>query len=149
MPNWRARLSFLAQRVPGRQIRSAHQAVGWPQAEFHRFPHRFVDLSPSCSARCSSKGVSALTYANIGRDGRYSAPGVAIGEAKVAVSSQNPKSSDFVAIQREGSKPRPPKPEILGWFPIPAKYDAPYKSGLVYVIKRGENTINIELGSVW
>jgi hypothetical protein len=87
----------------------------------------------------------ALTYANIGRDGSYSAPGVAIGEAKVAVSSQNLKSSDFVAIQREGSKPRPPKPEIPGWLTIPAKYDAPYKSGLVYVIKRGENTINIDL----
>jgi hypothetical protein len=88
-----------------------------------------------------------LHYGNIGRDGSYSVSGVATGEAKVAVSSINPKSSDFVPMQREGSKkpPPPPRPEVKGWFPIPEKYDAPYKSGLVYTIKRGENTIDIVL----
>jgi hypothetical protein len=88
-----------------------------------------------------------LHYCNIASDGSYSVSGVAIGEAKVAVSSINPKSSDFVAIQREGSKkpPPPPRPAVTGWFPIPAKYDTPFKSGLVYAIKGGENQIDIVL----
>ena len=86
-----------------------------------------------------------LRQANIDRDGSYSVRGVAVGEAKVAVSSLNPKSSDFVPMQREGGKPPPPRPEIKGWFPIPEKYDTPFKSGLTYPIKRGENKIDIEL----
>jgi hypothetical protein len=86
-----------------------------------------------------------LHYSNIDRDGSYAVSGVATGEAKVAVSSVNPRSSDFTPIQREGTKPPPPRPEITGWFPIPAKYDTPYKSGLVYTVKRGVNTIDIDL----
>jgi len=91
------------------------------------------------------EGSNGLRYGNIGRDGSYAVSGIATGDAKVAVSSINPKSSDFVPIQREGSKPRPPRPEILGWFPIPDKYDAPYKSGLVYTIKPGANTVDVTL----
>jgi hypothetical protein len=88
-----------------------------------------------------------LHHCNIDKDGSYSVSGVSLGEAKVAVSSINPKSSDFVAIQREGStKPKPPpRPAVTGWFPIPEKYDTPHKSGLVYTIKTGENKIDIEL----
>jgi hypothetical protein len=82
---------------------------------------------------------------NINPDGTYTVQGVATGEAKVAVSSINPKSSDFVPMQREGMKPPPPRPEVKGWFPIPEKYDAPYKSGLTYPVRRGENKIDIEL----
>ena len=68
-----------------------------------------------------------LRYCNIGSDGSYSVSGVALGEAKVAVSSINPQSNDFVAIQREGSKkPKPPpRPAVAGWFPIPEKFDTP------------------------
>jgi hypothetical protein len=86
-----------------------------------------------------------LRQANIERDGSYSVRGVATGQAKVAVSSLNPKSSDFVPMQREGAPPPPPRPEVKGWFPIPEKYDTPHKSGLTYPIKRGENKIDIEL----
>jgi hypothetical protein len=86
-----------------------------------------------------------LRQSNIGTDGSYTVRGVATGEAKVAVSSLNPNSSDFIAIQREGGKKPPPRPEVRGWFPIPKKYDAPYTSGLTYPIKRGENKIDIEL----
>jgi hypothetical protein len=86
-----------------------------------------------------------LRQANIERDGSYSVRGVATGEAKVAVSSLNPKSSDFVPMQREGAKPPPPRPEVQGWFPIPEKYDTPFKSGLTYPIKSGANQIDIEL----
>jgi hypothetical protein len=86
-----------------------------------------------------------LCQGNIGRDGSYSVTGVATGEANVAVSSLNPKSSDFVPLQREGGPKLPPRPDVPGWFPIPAKYDTPYQSGLTYTIKRGENTIDIDL----
>jgi len=86
-----------------------------------------------------------LRQGNIETDGSYFVSGVATGEAKVAVSSRNPKSSDFIPIQREGQKKPPPPPDRPGWFPIPEKYEAPYKSGLTYVIKGGANTIDVEL----
>jgi hypothetical protein len=86
-----------------------------------------------------------MRQANIASDGSYAVSGVATGEAKVAVSSQNPKSSDFVPMQREGGKPPPPRPDVPGWFPIPEKYDTTFKSGLSYPIKRGENKIGIDL----
>jgi hypothetical protein len=86
-----------------------------------------------------------IKQANIQSDGTYSVQGVAPGEAKVAVSSINPKSSDFQPRQAEGRPPPKPRPEVKGWFPIPEKYDAPYKSGLVYTIKPGPNTIDIVL----
>jgi hypothetical protein len=86
-----------------------------------------------------------LHYANIERDGSYSVTGVATGEAKVAVSSTNPKSSDFTPLQREGGPAPPPRPDYPGWFAIPPKYDTTFTSGLTYPIKRGSNEINIEL----
>jgi hypothetical protein len=82
---------------------------------------------------------------NINSDGTYSVREVATGEAQVAVSSINPKSSDFQPRQAEGRPPPPPRPEVKGWFPIPDKYDTPHKSGLVYTIKSGPNTIDIDL----
>jgi hypothetical protein len=87
----------------------------------------------------------SLRQGNIGRDGRYSVSGVTTGDAKVAVSSRNPNSADFVTLQRDGGKKPPPRPDIPDWFPIPDKYDAPYKSGLTYTINRGENKIDIAL----
>jgi hypothetical protein len=87
----------------------------------------------------------SLRQGNIASDGSYTVRDVAPGEAKVAVSSLNPKSSDFIPMQREGGKPPPPRPEFPGWFPIPPKYDAPFTSGLTYPIKGGNNEINIEL----
>jgi hypothetical protein len=87
----------------------------------------------------------ALRQGNIEKDGSYVVSGVATGEAKAAVSSRNPKSSDFIPIHREGAPKPPPRPDFPGWFPIPSKYDAPYISGLTYSIKQGENKIDIEL----
>ena len=86
-----------------------------------------------------------LKQANINGDGTYSVRGLAPGEAKVAVSSINPKSADFQPRVVEGRLPPPPRPEVKGWFPIPDKYDTPHKSGLVYTIKSGPNTIDIDL----
>lgn len=86
-----------------------------------------------------------LKQANITTDGTYSVRGVATGQAKVAVSSINPSSSDFQPRQAEGQPAPPPRPVVKGWFPIPEKYDTPHKSGLAYPIKSGANTIDIEL----
>jgi hypothetical protein len=86
-----------------------------------------------------------IKQGNINSDGTYTIRGLGTGEARAAVSSINPKSSDFQMRQVEGRPPPKPRPEVKGWFAIPEKYDAPYKSGLVYTIQRGENAINIEL----
>jgi hypothetical protein len=87
-----------------------------------------------------------LSQGNIRADGSYSvSPPVATGEAKVAVNSPNPKSSDLIPINRDGAPPLKPPPDIPGWFPIPKEYGTPSTSGLTYTIKRGPNTIDIEL----
>lgn len=89
-----------------------------------------------------SDGV--LKQSNIGSDGTYSVQGLAPGEAKVAVSSLNPNSADFQPRVAEGHQP-PPRPQVKGWFPVPATYDTPHKSGVVITVKSGANAINIDL----
>jgi hypothetical protein len=86
-----------------------------------------------------------LKQGNIEKDGSYSIQGVPVGEAKVAVNSPNPKSGDFQPLQREGRPAPPPRPEIPGWFPIPADYQDLSKPRLTYTIKSGQNPIDIEL----
>src|SRR5205807_10369832 len=54
---------------------------------------------------------------NINSDGTYFISHVASGEAKAAVSSINPKSSDFQLRRPEGMQANP-RPEVKGWFPI-------------------------------
>lgn len=87
-----------------------------------------------------------LRQANIAPDGTYSVAGLAAGDAKVAVSSINPASSDFQPRAAEG-RPAPPTPPpaVRGWFPVPEKYAAPHTSGLVLPIKPGANALDIEL----
>jgi hypothetical protein len=82
---------------------------------------------------------------NIERDGTYLVEDVAAGAAKAAVSSINPSSSDFQPLEREGRPPRKPRPEVKGWFPIPTEYQDLSKPKLTYTVKRGENTIDIDL----
>ena len=82
---------------------------------------------------------------NITSDGSYSIRGLAAGEAKAAVSSINPKSSDFQVRGPAGRAKANPRPEVTGWFPIPEKYDTPFNSGLTYAVKGGQNQIDIEL----
>src|SRR5262245_65353954 len=55
-----------------------------------------------------------LKQCNINPDGTYSVQGLATGEAKVAVSSINPKSADFQPRVAEGRPPPPPRPEVKG-----------------------------------
>jgi hypothetical protein len=78
-------------------------------------------------------------------DGTYSILGMPIGEAKAAVNSPNPRGGDFQPLQREGQPRPPPRPVIPGWFPIPAEYQNLSKPRLTYMIKNGQNVINIEL----
>lgn len=82
----------------------------------------------------------------IEEDGSYFIPGVARGETKVAVSSQNPTSAAFQPLHRVGieNKTTRPKP-IQGWFPIPSKYEMFSKSGLTIDVKSGENKTDIDL----
>src|SRR5438105_473273 len=86
-----------------------------------------------------------IKQGNINSDGTYSVEGVATGEAQAAVSSINPKSADF-QTRLPPRAPRLNAPEqVQGWFPIPEKYDTPFKSGLSYPIKAGQNHIDIQL----
>jgi hypothetical protein len=86
-----------------------------------------------------------IKQANIEPDGSYSIPRVPVGEAKVAVSSDNPRSSAFQPLQREGMPPPGPLPEVVGWFPIPPEYQDLSKAKLTFTVKRGKNTYNIDL----
>jgi hypothetical protein len=86
-----------------------------------------------------------IKQANIEPDGSYVIPGVPVGEAKVAVSSENPKSSNFQPLQREGQPPPKPLPEVKGWFPIPSGYQDLSKAKLTYTVKSGKNTYDIDL----
>jgi hypothetical protein len=77
-------------------------------------------------------------------DGTYSAPGLAIGEAQVAVSSPNPKIIGSMATWKDPKKK--PKPlEVPGWFEIPARYADSITSNLTITVKGGSNTFDIDL----
>jgi len=78
---------------------------------------------------------------NIKDDGSFSVSGLAIGNARVAVNSSDPKK---VRINPRG-KERAPSPDAPGWFPIPKQYGAPSTSGLTYPIEGGQNKIDITL----
>jgi hypothetical protein len=86
-----------------------------------------------------------IKQANIATDGSYSIPGVPVGEAKVAVSSDNPNSSAFQPLQREGMPPPKPLPQVKGWFPIPPGYQDLSRPKLTYTVKSGKNTYDIDL----
>ena len=87
-----------------------------------------------------------IKQANIEQDGSYSIPGVPVGEAKVAVSSINPQSSDFQPLHRGENLPPPkPRPKLPGWFPIPTDYQDLSKPKLTYTVERGQNKYDIDL----
>jgi hypothetical protein len=81
----------------------------------------------------------------INSDGTYVVRNVAPGEAKVAVSSANPKSSDFQPIRKKSQKPPEPRPEVKGWFPIPLEYQDIGKPKMSCTVKSGQNTFDIDL----
>lgn len=89
-------------------------------------------------------GRDGLRQGNIEPDGSYVIRDIAAGEAKVAVTSINPKSIDIHPGKRPHLKPQP-YPDAPGWFPIPEKYNSIATSELVYTVKGGENVIEVEL----
>jgi hypothetical protein len=82
--------------------------------------------------------------AMIQRDGNYSADGVAVGDAQVAVNSPNPKSIGIFTTWKNPAK-KPPPLEIPGWFEIPTRYGDVTTSKLNLAVKGGSNTFDIEL----
>ncbi len=84
----------------------------------------------------------ASRQSNIDKNGNFLVEDLAIGDAKVAVMSPNPKS---ITILTKGDKKPEAFPEVPNWMALPAKYETIAKSGLTFPIKKGENSINIEL----
>jgi PHD/YefM family antitoxin component YafN of YafNO toxin-antitoxin module len=84
----------------------------------------------------------ASRQSNIDKNGKFFIEDVATGEAKVAVMSPNPKS---ITVLTKGNKKAESFAEVPNWIALPAKYEAVAKSGLTFPIKKGENTINIDL----
>jgi hypothetical protein len=81
---------------------------------------------------------------NIERDGSFTVRGVPVGEVRVAVNSPNPKGIQLYPNKNPQYK-QEPYPDVPGWFGIPKKYESVESSGLVYTIKGGMNTIEVEL----
>ena len=86
----------------------------------------------------------ASVQAMIQRDGSYSADGLAVGEAQVAVNSPNPKGIGIFTTWKNPAK-KPPPLEVPGWFEIPARYGDVGTSKLAFTVKGGANTFDIEL----
>jgi len=90
---------------------------------------------------CSDK---ASVQAMIQSDGTYSAAGLAVGDAQVAVNSPNPKIIGMNANWKDPKK-KPPPFDVPGWFDIPAKYGSDSTSTLTYKVQGGQNVYDIEL----
>jgi hypothetical protein len=83
--------------------------------------------------------------AAIDSDGRYRIEGVAVGMAKIGVSSPKPPTPQMAAHARKGRAPAAPPPEITNWFEIPEKYADPKTSDLTVELTGGEIVHNIDL----
>jgi hypothetical protein len=95
--------------------------------------------------------------AAIGPDGSYRFDRAPVGPAQIGVSSPDPvvekqKIDNWsagrgrVKGKEEKPKPAPARSAVgSGWFPIPAKYATPEKSGLEYTIKGVGDTHQIAL----
>src|SRR5262245_3508333 len=93
-------------------------------------------------------------YAQIGADGTYSFSGIPVGEAKLAVTSPDPRALSEAAKNPRGAderrppppdQPAPPPVDAKKWFAIPDRY-SDYASGeLQLIVRAGANPHNIEL----
>ena len=137
-----------ASGKPGHYQREQRDVHGRPNEHLpgdgHRLPHPHD--YPGGLARRPAGWADIYGQSErhrIETDGSYSVSGVATGEARVAVNSPNPKSISLT-YKNPNKKPEP-YPDVKGWFLVPKQYEKPSTSGLIYAIKRGENTIDIEL----
>lgn len=76
-------------------------------------------------------------YGQIGEDGTYTVSGVPAGEAKVVVSSPDPRQ----AAGKGGSPSVDPKK----WFAIPGQYGDPDKTPLKLTVNSGANKFDIPM----
>ncbi len=81
--------------------------------------------------------------ANIGKDGSYTATGLAPGTVRVAVNSPNPKNIQLFC--KDPDKKPAPYPDAPGWFAIPKKYEKIATSDLTIPLKGGSNAVDIEM----
>src|SRR5262249_47291974 len=93
-------------------------------------------------------------YGDIQPDGTYTVSGVPVGQAKVVVSSPDPrivggKKNPRGDKQRAGREDADVRPELKidpkNWFPIPPKYSDPSQTDLTVTVDRGQTAFDIKL----
>jgi hypothetical protein len=92
--------------------------------------------------------------ASIQPDGSYSLRALALGEARLAVSTSDPTLLRTAVIRAGRQRPagaasplesEPPQIAPSQWFPLPEQYRSVDTSGLTATIKQGSNTFDINL----
>lgn len=90
-----------------------------------------------------------IHQANIERDGSYSAKGVRVGEAALAVNSPDPTAplirKPEVQPLEDPAEARQRAELKRNWFPLPDRYGDPKGSGLTHTVGGGMNARDIEL----
>src|SRR5829696_2544152 len=90
----------------------------------------------------------------IQRDGTYTVQGVASGAVKIAVISRDPTAHAKQRADRAAAKRREAgktgsaaevAPEVIPWFPLPAKYESADTSELTTTLTTGSNQFDIAL----
>jgi hypothetical protein len=78
-------------------------------------------------------------------DGRYVVNNVPVGPVKIAVASPDPKGDPEDPKPGPSDDGSPPPKKVAGWRPIPAHYADAKTSGLTFDLKRGPNSLDIDL----
>jgi len=81
----------------------------------------------------------------IQEDGTYKVSGIPAGDAKIAVTSPDPKTSKTHMRQKGKETEAAPPVDTSKWTAIPEKYTDTKTSGLATSIKSGENKFDIDL----
>jgi hypothetical protein len=94
-------------------------------------------------------------YGFIQADGTFNVKNVPLGPAQLGVGSLNPyyepkfekpeHKARYEELQARVGLEMPPKPPKGAWFPIPAKYNDPLKSGLTADVKSPATTVDLKL----
>lgn len=93
----------------------------------------------------------AIVQTSIDSEGKFAAQKVVVGNNKVAVSYVDDKINQYaqeIAARGKGSlKPitNMPKLDTENMLTLPAKYSMPDQSGLIFDVKSGENSYDIDL----
>jgi hypothetical protein len=97
-------------------------------------------------------GEDQVRYSgDIERDGSYRIENVTFGNIRVAVYSVDPKEQNVPKSKNDrpgklgGKIPDRPPVDNVGWFPIPADYGDPSKSGLALTVDQPNQVFDIPL----